>query len=138
MALEDLDTSLSRMKTDYMDLWQMHALETPNDVEGRIQNGVLDVFLEVQKKGKVRYIGFTGHGSYKAHLKMLEELKKWGMKMNASQMPINPADPHHESFVTHVMPKCVEAWHRSVGHENAGLRTFLRREQWLASYGSLC
>ena len=41
-ALKDLDTSLSRMKTDYVDLWQMHALENPKDVEERIQNGVLD------------------------------------------------------------------------------------------------
>ena len=108
-ALKELDTSLSRMKTDYVDLWQVHALENPKDVEARVQNGVLDAFLEAQKKGKVRNIGFTGHSSYKAHLKMLEELKKRGVKMAAAQMPVNPADPHFESFVTHVMPKCVEA-----------------------------
>lgn len=108
-ALKDLDASLSRMKTDYVDLWQVHALENPKDVEERVQNGVIDAFLEAQKKGKVRHIGFTGHGSYRAHLKMLEELKKQGVKMAASQMPVNPADPHFESFVTHVVPKCVEA-----------------------------
>jgi len=108
-ALNDLDNSLSRMKTDYVDLWQVHALENPKDVERRVQNGVLDAFLEAQKKGKVRHIGFTGHGSYKAHLRMLEEIKKRGVKMSASQMPVNPADPHFESFVTHVVPKCVEA-----------------------------
>ncbi|MCP4670611.1 MAG: aldo/keto reductase [Desulfobacula sp.] len=108
-ALKDLDTSLSRMKTDYVDLWQVHALENPNDVEERVQNGVLDAFFDAQKKGKVRHIGFTGHSSYKAHLKMLEEAKKRGVKMAASQMPVNPADPHFKSFVTHVVPKCVEA-----------------------------
>jgi aryl-alcohol dehydrogenase-like predicted oxidoreductase len=108
-ALKDLDTSLSRMKTDYVDLWQVHALGSPKDVEGRVQNGVLDAFLEAQKKGKVRYIGFTGHESYKAHLKMLEEVEKRGVKMAASQMPVNPADPHYESYVTHVVPKFVEA-----------------------------
>ncbi|MCP4739496.1 MAG: aldo/keto reductase, partial [Bosea sp.] len=80
-ALKDLDTSLSRMKTDYVDLWQVHALENPKDVEERVQNGVLDAFLEARKKGKVRNIGFTGHESYKAHLKMLEELKKRGVRM---------------------------------------------------------
>jgi len=108
-ALKDLDTSLSRMKTDYVDLWQVHALQNPKDVEQRVQNGVIDAFLEAQKNGKVRHIGFTGHGSYKAHLKMLEEAQKRGVKMNASQMPVNPADPHYESFVTHVVPKCLEA-----------------------------
>ena len=108
-ALKDLDNSLSRMKTDYVDLWQVHALTSPGDVENGVQNGVLDALLEAQSKGKVKYIGFTGHTSYKAHLKMLEEVKKRGVKMTASQMPVNPADPHFESFVTHVVPKCVEA-----------------------------
>jgi len=108
-VLKDLDTSLSRMKTDYVDLWQVHALENPKDVEERVQNGVLDAFLEAKEKGKVRHIGFTGHESYKAHLKMLEELNKQGVKMASSQMPVNPADPHYESFVTHVVPKCVKA-----------------------------
>jgi len=108
-ALQDLDGSLSRMKTDYVDLWQVHALKNPNDVDERIQNGVLDAFLEVQEKGKAKHIGFTGHGSYKAHLKMLAELKNRGVKMAASQMPVNTADPHYESFVTHVVPRCVEA-----------------------------
>ncbi|MGD2013653.1 MAG: aldo/keto reductase, partial [Desulfobacterales bacterium] len=51
-ALKDLDASLSRMKTDYVDLWQVHALQSPRDVEERVQNGVLDAFLEAQKKGK--------------------------------------------------------------------------------------
>ena len=107
-ALRDLDASLSRMKTDYVDLWQVHALGSPGDVEERIQNGVLDAFLEAQKKGKVRQIGFTGHESYKAHLKMLTEVKKRGVKITSSQMPVNPADPHYESFITHVVPRCVE------------------------------
>ncbi|MGD9051753.1 MAG: aldo/keto reductase [Desulfobacterales bacterium] len=108
-ALKDLDASLSRLQTDYVDLWQMHALGSPRDVEERLQNGVLDAFLEAREKGKVRNIGFTGHESYKAHLKMLEALKKRGVKMVSSQMPVNPADPHYESFVTHVLPECVKA-----------------------------
>jgi len=108
-ALKDLDASLSRMKTAYVDLWQVHALQNQKDVEERVQYGVLDALLEAKQAGKVRHIGFTGHQSYKAHLKMLEEITKRGVTMTASQMPVNPADPHFESFVTHVVPKCVEA-----------------------------
>lgn len=52
-ALKDLDESLSRMKTDYVDLWQVHALKDPKDVEDRVKNGVLDAFLEAQKKEKL-------------------------------------------------------------------------------------
>lgn len=108
-ALSDLDASLSRMKTDYVDLWQMHALESPKDAGDRVKNGVLDALLDALTKGRVRHIGFTGHQSYKAHLAMLKELGKRGVKMTAAQMPVNPADPHFESFVTHALPGCVDA-----------------------------
>ncbi len=108
-ARKDLDASLARMKTDYVDLWQLHSLKDPADVEARVQNGVLDAFFEAQAQGKVKHLGFTGHTSYKAHLKLLDELEMRGLKMAASQMPVNPADPHFESFVTHVVPRCVVA-----------------------------
>lgn len=106
---EELDVSLSRMNTDYVDLWQVHAIDSPEDVDSRIKNGVLDAFVEAQEKGKVKYIGFTGHTSYKAHLRMLEEIDRLGVKMVSAQMPINPADPHYESYILNVLPKCVEA-----------------------------
>lgn len=133
-VLKELDTSLLRMKTDYVDLWQIHAIESPKDVKNRIKNGVLEAFLEAQQKGKVKYIGFTGHTSYKAHLKMLSEIKKHGAKMVSTQMPVNPADPHYESFITHVVPQCVEsgigvlamkslAWGRFFGGNKGWLRT---------------
>ena len=108
-ALADLDASLSRMKTDHVDLWQMHSLDSPGDVDSRIENGVLDAFLEAKQKGKVKYFGFTGHSSYKAHMRMLEMIKKYNFKMTSSQMPVNPADPHYKSFITNVVPKCVDA-----------------------------
>lgn len=77
-ALKDLDASLIRMKTDYVDLWQVHALQNPERVERRVQNGILDAFIHARETGKVKNIGFTGHQSYKAHLKMLEEVKRRG------------------------------------------------------------
>ena len=136
-ALKELDISLSRMKTEYVDLWQMHALESPRDVEARLQNGVLDAFLEAREKGKAGHIGFTGHGSYKAHLKMLEEIKNRGVKMDASQMPINPRRPPLRELRHPRGAQVRGGGHRRAGHENAGLRTFLRREQGLASHGNL-
>jgi len=45
-AREHLDASLKALNTDYLDLWQIHAVRTPEDVENRIKDGVLDVFLE--------------------------------------------------------------------------------------------
>ena len=107
-AREHLEGSLRRMKTDYLDLWQVHSLATPEDVDNRIKNGVLDVFLEAKKSGKVKYIGFTGHQNPKAHLRMLEATR--GMDIwDTVQMPVNPVDAaSNHSFVREVMPQLVE------------------------------
>ena len=42
------------MKTDYIDLWQIHAISSPGDVDGRIDSGVLDYILEAKESGKVK------------------------------------------------------------------------------------
>ncbi|HPA20211.1 MAG TPA: aldo/keto reductase [Verrucomicrobiae bacterium] len=107
-ASRQLDEALSRMKCDYLDLWQIHMIESPKDVDDRIRDGVLDVFLKAKESGKVKYIGFTGHVDYRAHLRMLEALASRGIDLDTCQMPINLCDPHHESFTINVLPRLVE------------------------------
>ena len=103
-AKAHLEGSLKRMNTDFLDLWFIHAVSSPGDVDHRINNGVLDVFLEAQQSGKVKYIGFSGHSDYKAHLRMLEKSDT----MQACQMPVNAFDPNYKSFINNVMPQLIE------------------------------
>lgn len=103
-----LDESLKALKTDYVDLWQIHALNTPEDVDARLKAGVLDAFLEAKQKGKTRYIGFTGHQSPKTHLYFLDKLEKLGIEMDTCQMPLNVCDSSFESFQHHVLPVLLE------------------------------
>lgn len=107
-AWKHLDESLQAYNTDQIDLWQMHHISTPEDVDNRINNGVLDVFLEAKAKKKVRYIGFTGHRNPKTHLHLLSFLKERGIDMDATQMPLNVCDPSFESFQTQVLPELLE------------------------------
>ena len=103
-----LDESLKALKTDRLDLWQIHALQTPEDVDARIKAGVLDAFLEAKAQGKVRYIGFTGHRNPKTHLHFLEFLDKRGLLFDTCQMPLNVCDPSFESFEKNVLPVLLE------------------------------
>lgn len=103
-AQEHLEGTLKRMNTDYLDLWLIHAVTSPNDVDGRIQRGVLDVVKKAKESGKVRYIGFSGHSDFNAHLRMLESTDI----LQACQMPINAFDPNYKSFINNVLPKLVE------------------------------
>lgn len=99
-----LEGTLRRMKTDYLDLWLIHSVSSPNDVDNRISNGVLDFVMKAQASGKVRHIGFSGHADFNAHLRMLESTDV----LQACQMPVNAFDPTYKSFINNVMPKLVE------------------------------
>lgn len=103
-AQQHLEDSLRRMKTEYVDLWQIHAITSPEDVDGRLENGVLDVVQKAKESGKARFIGFTGHTSYLAHQRMLERTEL----LETCQMPINCFDPNYKSFINNVMPTLVE------------------------------
>lgn len=101
---QQLDDSLKALKTDYVDLWQIHALQTPKDVDNRLKEGVLDAFLEAKEKGKTRYLGFTGHRNPKTHLYFLNKLDELGIELDTCQMPLNVCDPSFESFQHKVLP----------------------------------
>ncbi len=103
-----LEESLKALNTDYIDLWQIHALRDPKDVDDRINAGVLDVFLEAKEKGLTRYLGFTGHVNPATHLHFLEFLDKRGLEFDACQMPLNVCDPSFESFEEHVLPELLK------------------------------
>lgn len=101
---KQLEESLKALNTDYLDLWQIHNFTTPEDVDRRINDGVLDVFLEAKEKGTARYIGFTGHRNPKTHLYFLDWLEKRGIELDTCQMPLNILDPSFESFQKNVLP----------------------------------
>ena len=103
-AEKELDLSLKAMKTDRLDLWQIHTFTTKEDVDNRINNGVLDVFLEAKEKGKTRYIGFSSHQNPSTILYFLELLKERGLEMDTCQMPLNVCDPSFESFQKIALP----------------------------------
>jgi len=104
LAQKHLEQSLRNMNTDYLDLFQIHSVSSEYDVDARIKNGVLDYFLEAKAKGKVKHIGFTGHTSYKAHLRMLERTDQ----LETCQMPMNMFDPNYKSFIKNVLPVLIE------------------------------
>ena len=103
-ARRHLEESLRRLNTDYLDLWQVHAIRSPKDADERIANGVFEVMAEAKESGKVRHLGFTGHRQPEGHLRVLEKSDIF----DTCQMPINLADPSYSSFIKQVLPKLVE------------------------------
>jgi aryl-alcohol dehydrogenase-like predicted oxidoreductase len=107
-ARAELELSLRRLNTDHVDLWQLHSLESPDDVDARIRNGVLRACEEALNEGKARYLGFTGHASPYAHLRILDQTAGSGL-FSTTQMPVNVLDAASErSFIRQVVPRAIE------------------------------
>lgn len=104
---EHLNASLKRMNTDYLDLWQVHSVADPADVDSRIENGVFEVVRKAKEQGKVKHVGFTGHRNPKAHLRVLERTAQNDI-FETIQMPINVVDANHDHFINSVMPEALD------------------------------
>jgi len=108
-ATDQLHDSLTRLKTDRIDLVQFHEILRFDDPD-RIfrEGGAFEALMEAKKAGKLRFIGFTGHKDPHIHLYMLEVAAKHGFHFDAVLMPSNLMDAHFRSFAQLVMPKLVE------------------------------
>jgi predicted aldo/keto reductase-like oxidoreductase len=104
-AEEDLDASLRALKTDYIDLWQIHSVSEMDDVE-RIfaPGGAIEAFEAAKKAGKCRFIGFTGHRDPEVLLEMLKRYDGFDTIL----MPLHAADPAYLSFEERVLPEAVK------------------------------
>jgi aryl-alcohol dehydrogenase-like predicted oxidoreductase len=62
-ARAEIRRSLERLRTDHIDLLQLHALIHPDEWEQALApGGALEAAIEAREAGLVRFIGVTGHG----------------------------------------------------------------------------
>jgi aryl-alcohol dehydrogenase-like predicted oxidoreductase len=104
-ASEQLDQSLGRLRTDVIDLVQIHEVIRKDDPERCFRKGgTIEALLAAKKAGKLRFIGFTGHKDPEIHALMLEVARANGFHFDTVQMPINVLDAHYRSFEHEVIP----------------------------------
>jgi aryl-alcohol dehydrogenase-like predicted oxidoreductase len=108
-AAQQLEQSLKRLRTDHIDLVQVHEvirMEDPERVFG--PGGAIEALLAAKKAGKLRFIGFTGHKDPAIHVHMIETAAKHGFTFDTVQMPVNVMDAHYKSFAKIVIPRARE------------------------------
>lgn len=70
-AEEELHSSLKKLRTDYFDLYQLHAISSVEDVEKAFgPGGAMETFIKAKKEGLVKYLGFSAHSQEAALLAM--------------------------------------------------------------------
>ena len=100
-AMRQLEQSLRRLRTDILDLWQIHECVYDNDPERHFaRGGVVEALLDAKRQGKVRFIGFTGHKHPGIHLAMLAH----DFPFDTCQLPLNCFDASFRSFEQDVLP----------------------------------
>ncbi|HXX54212.1 MAG TPA: aldo/keto reductase [Thermodesulfovibrionales bacterium] len=116
-ALTHLRETLHRMRTDHLDLWQIHDMRTEDDVKEVFgSDGALEAFADARKKGLVRFIGVTGHHDPSIVKKCIQEFD-----FDTVLIPVNPAEPAYKNFIDEVIPIA-----RRKGMGIVGMKTYCR------------
>ncbi len=116
VAMRQLEDSLRRLKTDYLDLWQVHEVAYAGDPERHfMRGGVMEALDRAKQKGLVRFVGFTGHKDPALHLRMLS----YGYPFDSCQMPLSCFDASFRSFEQQVVPEATRQ-----GIAVIGMKTF--------------
>jgi aryl-alcohol dehydrogenase-like predicted oxidoreductase len=117
VAMRMLEDSLRRLKTDHLDVWQIHEVVYYNDPDLIFApGGVAEALTEAKKQGKVRFVGFTGHKDPAIHLKMLSH----DYPFDTIQMPLNCFDASFHSFENMVLPEAAKRGIAVLGMKSLG------------------
>lgn len=96
-----LERSLKRLKTDRLDLWQLHHVSLKAELEQIFSaNGAIAALEEAKQQKIVRFVGITGHHEPDI---IAEGLRRY--PFDTTLICLNAAEKHHpRSFVTNVLP----------------------------------
>jgi predicted aldo/keto reductase-like oxidoreductase len=107
-SLRILDDSLKRLRTDHLDLWQLHDLRAMSEVDTIFgKNGAIHALTLAREQGRVKFLGLTGHHDPAV---LVEAMRRFDF--DTVLVALNAADVHRLSFVHTVLP---EAARRGVG-----------------------
>jgi aryl-alcohol dehydrogenase-like predicted oxidoreductase len=98
-----LDQSLENLKTDYFDLYQLHAVYNLDDVETIFgPDGAFEVFEKAKQEGIIKRIGFSAH-STEAALALMERYD-----FDSIMFPFNFVSMIKNGYGMHVLKKAKE------------------------------
>lgn len=117
VAMQQLEQSLRRLRTDHLDLWQIHEVVYSNDPEWHFApGGAIEALDQARREGKIRWVGFTGHKDPSIHLDMLGR----GFAFDTCQLPLNCFDAQFRSFETLVLPELARRGIAPIGMKSMG------------------
>jgi len=107
-AKRSIETTLSNMRVDGVDLLQVHRVRDLDDVD-RItgRDGSLKAMIEAREQGMCKYLGITGHYDPASLVEMIRRFE-----FDTVLCPLNAADAHYLPFEAQLLPL---ALHKRMG-----------------------
>jgi uncharacterized protein len=103
-SLRMIEKSLTLLNTDHVDLWQLHDIGLPEDVNAIFgKDGAIEALVEMQEQKVVRFLGVTGHYRPEA---LIDAVNRH--PFDTILMSLNAADTHIHSFSEQLLPLVVE------------------------------
>ena len=103
-SLRMIEKSLALLNTDHIDLWQLHDIGLPEDVDAVFApDGAMKALLEMQQQKVVRFLGVTGHYRPEA---LIDAVNRHPFA--TILLALNAADTHIHSFTEQLLPLVVE------------------------------
>jgi aryl-alcohol dehydrogenase-like predicted oxidoreductase len=103
-SMRMIEKSLKLLNTDHVDLWQLHDVGLPEDVNAIFaKGGAMEALVEMQEQKVVRFLGVTGHYRPEA---LIDAVNRH--PFDAILMSMNAADSHIHSFTDQLLPLVVE------------------------------
>ena len=106
-AWKELQESLKRLQIEALDLYQIHAVTTMDELDAvTMKGGALEAFLEARQNGLTRFIGITGHGVNAPKI-YLEALRRFDF--DTVLFPLNfvqMANPEYRKYAEELIATC--------------------------------
>ena len=99
-SLRLLEQSLKLLRTDHLDLWQLHNVQRDEQIEQIFaKDGAIEALRQARDQKMVRFLGITGHYDPAVLIKGVERFD-----FDTILMALNAADPHRYPFQQELLP----------------------------------
>lgn len=99
-TMQLFEQSLKRLQTDYLDLYQLHAVHSHQDLRRLFgAQGAIKAMEELKEGGVAKFTGITSHKNCAVLLQALEEYD-----FDCVLVALNAGDVHDDSFAENVLP----------------------------------
>lgn len=103
-TMRQVEKSLARLKTDYLDLYQLHDMQTKEDLRQVLaEDGAVKAMEQLKREKVILNMGITGHKDPELLLQAIKEYP-----FDCLLIPLNAGDPYYRSFKQELLPEAIK------------------------------